>query len=102
MKTEHISELSAQEIGRRLRVSRGNAGVRQEDAARVIGVSRPTLVAIEQGKRRPRIQEIMKLAEIYDVSTNALLRPEAVHTDIIARFRRAYGLKKQPLREDVQ
>lgn len=44
-----LNELSAQEIGRRLWIARENADVRQDDAAQVIGMSRPTLVSIEKG-----------------------------------------------------
>jgi len=83
-----LNEISAQEIGRRLRLARENANIRQDDAAQVIGMSRPTLVSIEQGTRRVRIQELQSLAHHYGVSVNALLRREAVHTDLIPRFRR--------------
>lgn len=83
-----LNELSAQEIGRRLRIARENAGIRQDDAAQVIGMSRPTLVSIEKGVRRVRIQEIQILARHYGVSVNALLRREAVHTDLVPRFRK--------------
>ena len=84
----NLNELSAQEIGRRLRLARENAGIRQEEAAPVIGVSRPTLVSIEQGNRRVRIQELQTLASHYGTSVNALLRREAVHTDLVPRFRK--------------
>lgn len=83
-----LNEISAQEIGRRLRLARENAGIRQDDAALVIGMSRPTLVSIEKGTRRVRIQELQSLAHYYGVSVNAILRREAVHTDLIPRFRR--------------
>ena len=36
-----LNELSAHEIGRRLRLARENAGIKQDDAAQFIGVSRP-------------------------------------------------------------
>ncbi|RWK73602.1 MAG: XRE family transcriptional regulator, partial [Mesorhizobium sp.] len=83
-----LNDLSAQEIGRRLRIARENADIRQDDAAEVIGMSRPTLVSIEKGVRRVRIQEIQMLARRYGVSVNALLRREAVHTDLMPRFRK--------------
>ncbi|USJ27625.1 XRE family transcriptional regulator [Ensifer adhaerens] len=83
-----LNEVSAQEIGRRLRIARENADIRQDDAAQFIGVSRPTLVSIEKGVRRVRIQEIQALARHYGVSVNALLRREAVHTDLVPRFRK--------------
>lgn len=83
-----LNELSAQEIGRRLRIARENAGIRQDEAAEVIGMSRPTLVSIEKGTRRVRIQELQLLARHYGVSVNGLLRREAVHTDLVPRFRK--------------
>lgn len=83
-----LNELSAHEIGRRLRLARENAGIKQDDAAQFLGVSRPTLVSIEKGGRSVRIQELQMLARQYGVSANALLRREAVHTDLVHRFRR--------------
>ena len=83
-----LNELTAQELGRRLRIARENAAIRQEDAAQIIGVSRPTLVSIEKGVRRVRIQEIQMLGRHYGVSVNALLRREAVHVDLVPRFRK--------------
>ena len=83
-----LNELGAQEIGRRLRLARENAGIRQDDAAQFIGMSRPTLVSIEKGVRRVRIEELQVLTRHYGVSVNALLRREAVHTDLMPRFRK--------------
>lgn len=97
-----LNELSAQEIGRRLRIARENADVRQDDAALVIGMSRPTLVSIEKGVRRVRIQEIQTLARHYGVSVNALLRREAVHTDLMPRFRKLRETEDAHTTEAVQ
>lgn len=83
-----LNNLSAQEIGRRLRLARESSKIRQDAAAKVIGMSRPTLVSIEKGDRLVRIQELQALAHHYGVSVNALLRREAVHTDLMPRFRR--------------
>lgn len=85
-----LNDLSAQEIGRRLRLARETAQIRQDEAAKVIGMSRPTLVSIEKGDRRARIEELQVLANHYGVSVNALLRREAVHTDLVPRFRRLH------------
>ena len=83
-----LNEISAQEIGRRLRLAREEAGIRQDNAAKVISVSRPTLVSIEKGTRCVRIQELQRLAHRYGTSANALLRRESVHTDLVPRFRK--------------
>ena len=97
-----LNELSAQEIGRRLRLARKNAGIRQDDAAQFIGMSRPTLVSIEKGMRSVRIQEIQVLARHYGVSANALLRREAVHTDLVPRFRRLRETEDEHKAEAIQ
>lgn len=97
-----LNEISAQEIGRRLRLARENAGIRQDDAAKVIGASRPTLVSIEKGTRRVRIQELQSLAHHFGVSVNALLRREAVHTDLIPRFRKLRETEDEHAVEAVQ
>jgi len=97
-----LNKLSAQEIGRRLRLARENAGIRQDDAAQVIGMSRPTLVSIEKGTRGVRIQELQSLAHHYGVSVNALLRREAVHTDLVPRFRKLHATEGKYTAEAVQ
>ena len=97
-----LNELSAQEIGRRLRLARESAGIRQDEAAHVIETSRPTLVSIEKGTRRVRIQELQKLTHHYGVSVNVLLRREAVHIDLIPRFRKMKETEDGHTAEAVQ
>ena len=79
--------LPNQEIGRRLRTVREARGLRQSDAAARIKVARTTLVAIEQGKRRARSEEIQRMARLYGTSAHAILRHEAVHLDLTPKFR---------------
>lgn len=81
-------QISALELGRRLKNARESADIKQSQAAEVIGVARTTLVAMEKGERRVRIEELQSLARLYGVSANALLRREAVHIDLMPRFRR--------------
>ncbi len=80
--------LSNAEIGRRLRTIRKSRGLRRSDAARESGVARATLVAIEQGRRRVRTDEIQRLARLYGTSVNGVLRSEAVHLDLVSSFRK--------------
>lgn len=82
-------ELTAVEIGDRLRVARESAKVTQAAAAETLRVARTTVVAIEQGQRRPRLDELQRFAALYSVSVNSLLRREAVQIDLKPRFRRA-------------
>lgn len=86
-----LEQLSPIEAGERLRVAREGANVTQAAAAQAIGVARTTVVAIEQGERRIRMNELQKLAKLYGTSVNALLRREAVHVDLAPRFRKLDG-----------
>jgi Zn-dependent peptidase ImmA (M78 family)/DNA-binding XRE family transcriptional regulator len=86
-----LEQISPIETGERLRIAREGANVTQAAAANAIGVARTTVVAIEQGDRRVRMNELQKLAKLYGTSVNALLRQEAVHVDLAPRFRKLDG-----------
>lgn len=88
MNNSSLSRISGADVGERLRFARESKGITQKDAAAAISVARTTLVAIELGQRRPRIDELQQLAKLYGMSVNALLRSEAVHVDLIPRFRK--------------
>jgi Zn-dependent peptidase ImmA (M78 family)/DNA-binding XRE family transcriptional regulator len=84
-----LDTLSPTELGERLRTARDSARVTQAAAAGALDVARTTLVAIEQGQRRVKLDELLKLAKLYGTSLNALLRMEAVHVDLKPQFRQA-------------
>jgi len=75
-------------MGERLRIARGDANLTQAAASKALGIARTTLVAIEQGQRQVRIDELRELAKLYGTNANSLLRTEAVHVDLAPRFRR--------------
>lgn len=83
--TERLSDV---EIGERLRLAREGAKLTQAQAADIIGAARTTIVAIEQGKRRIQMDELQKLATACRTSANAILRREAIHLDMVPRFRK--------------
>ncbi|SOE70898.1 transcriptional regulator, XRE family [Burkholderia sp. D7] len=85
--TKSTRELSPAELGERLRLARETANITQDASARAAGIARTTLVAIEKGQRNARIDEIQVLSRCYGVSVNSLLRREAVHVDLVPRFR---------------
>lgn len=85
---DHIDPADA---GERLRIAREGVGITQAAAAASIKIARTTLVAIEQGQRRVRIDELQQLAGLYGTSVNALLRQEALHVDLVPRFRKLLG-----------
>jgi len=90
-----LEEMSPRDVGERLRIARESAKFTQADAASAIDVARTTLVAIEQGQRRVRINELQQLARAYGTSVNALLRQEAVHVDLAPRFRKLFDSKDE-------
>lgn len=98
----HAEQLTAEEIGERLRLAREESNIRQADAAAAIDVARTTIVAMEQGQRRPRTSELIKLAKLYKTSVNALLRQEAIHVDLTPRFRKLPSSNDQAVNEAVQ
>ena len=83
-----LQSIDPVDIGARLRGAREAAGLTQTDAATDLRVARTTLIAMEQGRCRVRIDEIQHLARLYGMSVNAVLRREAVHVDLVPRFRK--------------
>jgi Zn-dependent peptidase ImmA (M78 family)/DNA-binding XRE family transcriptional regulator len=83
-----LGRLSAADVGERLRLAREATNLTQKQAADAIGVSRTTLLAIEQGQRRVRMGELQQLAKLYKASVNSILRRESIHVDLVPRFRK--------------
>ena len=57
--------ISQTELGERLKNARETAKITQADAAAAVPMSRTTLVAIEKGERRVRIEELQALMQKY-------------------------------------
>ena len=83
-----LHNIDAADVGTRLRGAREAAGLTQTAAATDLRVARTTLIAMEQGQRRIRTEELQHLARLYGTSVNAVLRREAVHIDLVPRFRK--------------
>jgi Zn-dependent peptidase ImmA (M78 family)/DNA-binding XRE family transcriptional regulator len=62
-------------LGQRLTAARKARGVTQEEAAKHLRCSRPTLIAIEKGERRAKPEEIVKLAAYYGRRVHEIVRP---------------------------
>jgi Zn-dependent peptidase ImmA (M78 family)/DNA-binding XRE family transcriptional regulator len=82
--------LQQTEIGERLRHARERKGLRQAEAATEAMLARTTLIAIEQGLRKVRMDELRTFARIYDTSVNDLLRREAIRADLAPKFRKQF------------
>lgn len=55
---------SVKEMKNIVKQLRKNAGMRQEDMAKEVGVSRQTIIAIENDKYNPTLELAMKIAEL--------------------------------------
>jgi Zn-dependent peptidase ImmA (M78 family)/plasmid maintenance system antidote protein VapI len=89
-----MSNIKPAELGSRLKAARASAKITQETAAQNIGVARTTIVAIEAGERQIKPAELIKLAEMYGITVNSLLRQPAVHFDLVPQFRRSVSARE--------
>ena len=60
-------------ISERLQELRKNAGLSQEQVAETLGLSRQAISKWESGQGKPDIENIIKLSELYHVSTDYIL-----------------------------
>lgn len=88
IRTMQLNQIDPIILGERLRLARESKQITQAIAAEVIGAARTTLVAIEKGQRKLKIFELKKLADFYNCSVNSFLREEAIHVDLVPRFRK--------------
>lgn len=65
-------------LGRELQQARTKKAMTQEDAAKIIDVARTTMIAIEQGNRRIRADELIKLSHAYGLAISDFVRPHPV------------------------
>ena len=94
-----LHNLEPVDVGSRLRAAREAAGLTQSDVATNLHVARTTLVAMEQGRRRVRTDELQHLARLYGTSVNAVLRREAVHIDLVPRFRKLWTANDESMEQ---
>ena len=83
----HFDQLDPRIVGQRLTDARTSRGITQEHAAKHIGCSRPTLIAIEKGTRPPQPKEIISLANLYSKKVNELVRPGELLVDLKPHLR---------------
>ncbi|PIV94197.1 MAG: XRE family transcriptional regulator, partial [Flavobacteriaceae bacterium CG17_big_fil_post_rev_8_21_14_2_50_33_15] len=59
-----IFQISQDQIGQRISELRKRKQFSQEDLARMVGISRPSLTQIELGKRSLNIMELQKFGQV--------------------------------------
>lgn len=68
-----------------LRAARINAGMKQKDAAKGIGVGVTTIINWENGKTAPRSDQLQELCELYKIPIDCVF------------LQKRYALSEQPL-----
>jgi transcriptional regulator with XRE-family HTH domain len=81
-------------LGQLIRELREQRGLTQEELATKIGISRPTLGAIEKNRNDIGVSELKKLSETLNVSVESLLNPEKQPKIVLNESRKAK--KKEP------
>jgi Zn-dependent peptidase ImmA (M78 family)/DNA-binding XRE family transcriptional regulator len=74
-------------LGARLQEARKASGLKQEDVAKELNMVRTTLVAIEKGQRRLEPSELVRLAKLYKLEVNALLRDRPPAGSLAVQFK---------------
>ncbi|HEX4961164.1 MAG TPA: XRE family transcriptional regulator [Thermoanaerobaculia bacterium] len=81
------------ELARRLREAREASGLKQEDAARHLGIARSSLAQIELGNRAVSSLELDRLAYLYGRDIRDFLAPEfSPEESLVALFRADSGV----------
>lgn len=64
-----------QRFGEKLRILRKRRGLTLQELARELGITSHSYIsAIEFGKKQPSVTLVLKVAELFDVSTDQLLK----------------------------
>lgn len=79
----------ARRIGTRLRVLRENRGIKQKDAAKMVGMSAPQLSKLEQGQTDMRVSTIRTLLRALDGSFADIAGPDAPEVSVKELAQRA-------------
>ena len=67
----------------RLRVLRAEAGWSQGELAKILGVSRQTINAVETDKYDPSLPLAMRMAKVFGVAIDAIFLDEWTHAETL-------------------
>lgn len=73
-------------LGDRIRSLREKNNLTQEQIAKKIGISRGTYAHYEINKRRPDYETLIKIANLFDVSTDYLLKGEEHYKELASEI----------------
>jgi len=73
-------------IAKRLRIAREMAGLSQSQVAVMLGIHRPSVSEMEAGRRKVSVEELARLAEMYDVDVDWVMGAKAESdVEVLAR-----------------
>lgn len=93
-------KLSQKQIGQRIMKLRKSKGLSQEDLAKSIGMSRPSLAQIELGNRSVDVFELFNLSHVLEFSLDEFLSP-GFKTEEVIHHENEKAEKKSDLRISV-
>ena len=73
-------------FGKKLKMARIRAGLTQEELAEKVGISRGSIARYELGEMEPKLENLISLSEILDISTDYLLGLSRINQQIAARL----------------
>ena len=82
-------------LGARIALLRRQKSMSQQALAHALGVSASAVGMYEQGRREPSLDTVVKLAELFEVSTDYLLRGETVLPGDLNTLRELFALTKK-------
>ncbi|MCO6438139.1 MAG: ImmA/IrrE family metallo-endopeptidase [Phycisphaerae bacterium] len=91
--------LDPQLLGKRLLLARKRRGLTQDAVAQELGLSRPTIIAVEKGQRVPTSEELVKLAKLYGRSVHEFVRPDMPAVELQPHLRALITAKPEEAAE---
>ena len=84
------------ELAERLRSARSRAGLSQGQAAKLLGVHRPTISEMEAARRAVKADELTRLADLYGVTVSWLTGADTETPQHVLLAARKMSKLKQP------
>ena len=63
-------------FGEKLRVLRNRQGLSLRQLSNMLGVGHSYIAKMERGEKTPNVAMVLKISQIFDVSTDALIKDE--------------------------
>ncbi len=82
-------------LGQKIRKLREQLGFSQQKLAGLLGIPRPAISQIESGERKISTDELIRLSEIFNISTNVLLDMEKEPEVILKENKKRKAIKPQ-------